>query len=289
MGDFHWLSSQVLFWIAFDTNQLQKCQSAPTVGDAKYFNSVIKDVKSNADFELRIRKITGKMCLVGYGDSSLYGTKSGVDTDGYMLKEAINTKFAEIDSDESLRQFDKHKVRSQQGALIVTMAESELQSTEAIRFSPMDCRTKACHRVVTSTFGAETGAAVTTHGMLTYTRAMFAEAFHGHALQSLESYGEQHFKTIQVTDCRSLYDHILTDAKVPEDRHVAIWVASLRSGLGAEKTRMMWTPSRWQLGDGLTKSAAGKDLRLHLTRGTTQLHEPSAQEVKRRRDDAEDE
>ena len=116
---------------------------------------------------------------------------------------------------------------------------------------------------------------------------MFAESMFGHAQIALQDYSEDHMQSRQITDCKSLFDHIKTDAKVPDDRHVAIWVANLRSCLaaGAEslrcKTKLLWVASRWQLGDGLTKDSDMKDMLEHLNRGTAKLHEESAQAQKR--------
>ena len=65
-------------------------------------------------------------------------------------------------------------------------------------------------------------------------------------------------KTFLVTDCKSLYDRLKCDGKVPDDRHTAIYVAALRGLLAARrgnkaKTALRWVPSRCQVADGLTK------------------------------------
>ena len=93
----------------------------------------------------------------------------------------------------------------------------------------MDFRTRASHRVVVSTFGAESSAAVETHGIMLYSRALICEALSGRRDKHLES----DMPTRLITDCKSLYDHLKSDGKVPDDRHTAIWVAVWRCGVGA--------------------------------------------------------
>ena len=91
-----------------------------------------------------------------------------------------------------------------------------------------------------------------------------------------------------ITDCKSKFDCLATDASVPEDRGTALTVASLRercsAGVGRDKQRsgLMWVPTRVQLADGLTKSSAGVFLRNAMISGTAQLHEESTKFSKRK-------
>ena len=130
----------------------------------------------------------------------------------------------------------------------------------------------------------------TAHGMTVYVRALIAEALLQPQGISLTDYDETHVASRLITDCKSLFDHLKSDGKVPEDRHTAIWVAALRCGVAAgpgirpSKTPLLWTPSRWQLADGLTKYGLDKAFRLRLTEGRTKLHEESAQSIKRGKD-----
>jgi len=91
------------------------------------------------------------------------------------------------------------------------------------------------------------------------------------------------------TDCKSLYDHLRCEGTVPEDRYTAVQVAALRSELSAGvgrdvgKACMRWVPSRWQLGDGLTKGGLADKTRSVLVGGVARLHELSAQQLARLR------
>ena len=77
------------------------------------------------------------------------------------------------------------------------------------------------------------------------------------------------------------------EGKVPDDRHTAIYVASLRGGVSAgpgrdgTKTGMMWVASRWQLGDCLTKAGLSEVFREVIKSATTKFHEMSMQQLRR--------
>ena len=93
-------------------------------------------------------------------------------------------------------------------------------------------------------------------------------------------------KTTLVTDCKSLYDHLKLDGKVPEYRQTALYIAAFRQRFAAgaatgAKTRVLWGPSRWQLADALTKFGLDNEFRMLMATATTRLHEESAQLLKR--------
>ena len=236
----------------------------------------MREIKETANFSLRIKPIYGEMVVVGYTDSSLYGTTC--DRTDPEEQSLSNGSFTLLEAGVDLEGYDKHKLRSQAGSLITTMGQASMDSTEDAKFNVMDFRTRASHRVIVSTFGAETSAAYETHGLIHYTRAMFAEIAYGHLQEHLPKYGERHMKTYLMTDCKSLYDHLKCDGKVPEDKHSAIWTAALRSYAAAGpgqhgKTVTRWVTTKWQLADGLTKLGLDKLMRQVIGNGLTKLHE----------------
>ena len=89
------------------------------------------------------------------------------------------------------------------------------------------------------------------------------------------------------TDCRSLYDHILAQGKLPDDRNEALYIAELRQLLQAgpssddSKANLQWVPSRCQLADGLTKPGLAKAMRETLRFATCKMHEVSQQSLVR--------
>ena len=122
-------------------------------------------------------------------------------------------------------------------------------------------------------------------------RTLLVEVLHGLRLReenrSMLSIGEDELGIVMVTDCRSLYDHMKVQGAIPDDRQTAIWVAALRCGVSAgpgrntQRAWLRWTPSRWQLGDVLTKGGLSDNFRKQMRDGDCLFCEPSAQSMKR--------
>ena len=108
VGNLHWATSQTRVDHAVDTSRLQKRQNAPTLGDLRDLAKTIKEVKDTSDVVVKIRPIQN-MIVAAYTDSSLYGSSGEL-----------------IDNDEDLKGFDKHKLHSQGGSLVVLMYRSHL-------------------------------------------------------------------------------------------------------------------------------------------------------------------
>ena len=156
-----------------------------------------------------------------------------------------------------------------------------MDSTGDEPVSFLDWKSKASRRVLHSTFGAETGAALETLGMAKYFRAYMCDVILGASQGDVMEYDETHMPIVLYTDCRSLYDHLKKEGSVPEDKWVAVWVGSLRCGVSAgpdrnkTKSECKWVASRWQLADGLTKFGLAKTMYDHISRHCTRLHELS--------------
>ena len=104
------------------------------------------------------------MIVAAYTDSSLYGSEGEV-----------------IDCDEDLVKYDKHKVFSQAGSLVVIMNKETLDDVNDVPFSFADWRTKASKRALHSTFAAEATAASETIGLALYYRAYLCDILLGFA------------------------------------------------------------------------------------------------------------
>ena len=194
-----------------------------------------------------------------------------------------------FDTDEELRQYDRHKVRSQVGVVVAAIPAEDLDQMDEISVSILDWRSRSSARVVVSTFAAETSAALEGYGMAAFMRAMLCEAMYGHSGASVTDYGEEQMPVILFTDCRSLYDHVKSEGNVPDDKHTAIYVAALKTSVSAGvgrnecKAQMRWVASRWMLADGLTKGGLADQMRYYMSTATTRIHEESAQALLRRR------
>jgi len=270
-GSLAWIAGLTRPDIAHTVNMLQKRQCAPRYRDCKRAIDLIKEIKASEDVAIRIRPIHGEPCVVAWTDSALYNS---YDETG-------------IKDDAQLRVLEKQLVRSQHGVLVALVAKEALDSTKAAVVSPLDWVSHASRRVVTSTFAAETGAAIEAVGRAVYVRAMLAEIMHG-KVKGPHEWSEDQVPMRIMTDCKSLYDNIAKDCSLCDDRNTALYIASLRQQVSAGPQRdmrlagMSWVPSRHQLADGLTKAGLSDTLRNVLRTGTALFHEESAQALKRK-------
>ena len=103
--------------------------------------------------------MTEPCIIVGWTDSALH-----------------NAKVELVEDDISLKEFDRHKVRSQSGGLIGMVSLEEFKtSRDDVTVPFLDWRTRASKRVSISTIAAETSAALGTYGMLKYVTALFED------------------------------------------------------------------------------------------------------------------
>eukprot|EP00971_Amphidinium_carterae_P011225 221028-Amphidinium_carterae.1 len=225
-------------------------------------------MKKSASTALVFRRIPLEhMTVVCWTDSSLFGNRG-----------------EEVDE---LSPFDVHEVRSQMGCLVGICDHRGLSAWSETPVSFIDWCSRSQHRVTVSTFAAETSAACIGHGMGAYARALIGEILCP-GVQPQDVSDDQ-VRLIQITDCKSLYDHIKADARVPDCKKTAIHLAALKSDVGAGieraagKCELKWVASRWQLADVLTKRGLAKRARELLQTGITRFHEISQQEQKRRR------
>ena len=273
-GSLCWVAGLTRPDAALDLNQLQTRQTAPRLKDCKSAIDLIKTVQDTVDTCLRIQPVEFPLCVSCFTDSALYNT----------FDEST------LETDEQLREAEKNLVRSQHGALVVVMSRQDLDREGKVKASPIDWLSHASRRVVRSTFAAETGAALEALGRGLYVRALLAEVLEG-PQKSPPAWSEEDMALRLITDCKSLYDNIVKDCSLCEDRHTALYVAALRQCVSAgpqrdgTKAGMLWVPSRHQLADGLTKTGLGEVMRSFLQSGYCQLHELSAQEIKRRKQD----
>ena len=91
---------------------------------------------------------------------------------------------------------------------------------------------------------------------------------------------------VLLTGYKSLHDHSKKDGAVPEDKWVAVAVASVKGMLSAgagrdtRRAECRWIASRLQLADCLTKTGLSNTLRLVFGACVTRLRELSKQQMK---------
>jgi hypothetical protein len=118
--------------------------------------------------------------------------------------------------------------------------------------------------------------------MANYMQAYLCDILLGHAQHvQVDEFNETHTRIVLLTDCRSLFDHLVKDGSVPDDRWVAVSVAALRCALSAgpgrekRKAECKWVATEWQLADCLTKIGLDAVIQLRMKLGDTRLHEES--------------
>ena len=205
------------------------------------------------------------MVVAAFTDSSLYGSEGEL-----------------IPDDDALSGYDKHKLHSQAGSLLVIMNKDHLDDVGDVPFSFAGWRTRASRRVLHSTFAAEAQAGVETFGLARYYRAYLCDILFGYAdWKGLDEYGEDEIPIVLFTDCKSSFDNLRKDGSVPDDKWVAVPVASLRGaatagpGRDTRKAEARWVPSRWQLADCLMKRGLSAVFRERMSKASTRLHELS--------------
>ena len=94
-------------------------------------------------------------------------------------------------------------------------------------------------------------------GPLEWTSLLLAEAIEG--ISDIREYVQhlQHRPPVVVTDCKSLYDHLVavSSPTAVEDRRTSIDIVILRQSLSRLLASIRWVPTNRMLADSLTKNA----------------------------------
>ena len=154
---------------AYNVSSLQRKQNDPKVADLVALSKAINTIKETAETPLKIVRIPVEdLAVVGCADSSLYG--NGTDL---------------VEQDQDIARFDKHKLRSQAGAMVTFMDIHEMDSMGDVKYSVVDWRSRNSHRQHVSTFSAETSANLDAEGMVLFVRAIAADTLYGHKFTSI--------------------------------------------------------------------------------------------------------
>ena len=211
-GSLHWVTGGTRPDESFATTQLQRKQAASLVSDHK---RAVQTVKGQPEIGLRFGPLSTQMCVVVYTDSALHNADADTDDEG---------------SDDGWLARARQKgicVRSQHGALVCVVNQDDLEKTEAIPMSFMTWKSTASKRTILSTFGAEASACRDALDQTEYTRAVLCEVPNGARVLPDER-TEEHLPIRVITDCKCLFDCLAKNVSVPEDRGMALTVASLR-------------------------------------------------------------
>eukprot|EP00435_Cladocopium_sp_Y103_P057125 s917_g19.t1 len=112
-------------------------------------------------------------------------------------------------------------------------------------------------------------------GTVEWMSLLLFEALHGSfEVHQFADYVSK-IKTIVVTDCKSLFDHLVSVSAptAVEDRRTSIDIVIIRQSLQRTKASVRWVPTNRMLADSLTKDAGDPTdlLRACIKEGTYQI------------------
>ena len=136
--------------------------------------------------------------------------------------------------------------KSQMGVLILACSPACLSGTA--RASILDWKSARSPRVTRSTLASEANSMDETADRATYINSYISELLY-------EDYvlGQCHLAQLQVTDCRSLYDALLSPNPALSEKRTIITVRSIQEHVDAKSVR--WTPTNVMWADCLTKAS----------------------------------
>ncbi len=256
IGSLSWLAKQTRPDLQFSVSQAQRKQANPSVEDLKKTNKLVDQAIAYKNNGVKIKKIPeGEITFVAFHDAA-WGN--------------VNSEDPDIGGEEWA---GDHSVSSQLAHVIIVCGGKLLEGEES-DFSLVDWRSKSSQRVCRSTFAGETMACCEALEHSLYLRSLFISFSMGHLIKE-EDCGA-HAPIHCITDCKSLYDHLLREGtpKAPTEKRLAIDLAGLRQilmkearhqfvmkyGANQEPTPSMpcrppihWIPTELQLADILTK------------------------------------
>ena len=150
-----------------------------------------------------------------------------------------------------------------------------LDEGETVSWTPAVWKSYKLPRAVGSTLAAEAQAMSHATGTVEWTPLLLAEAL-ACTFEVREFAAKlNHIKTLVVTDCKSLYDHLISVSSPTaiEDRRTSIDVVIIRQSIQRTCASVRWTPTDRMLADSLTKDAGDPTdlLRACIRSGTYQI------------------
>eukprot|EP00435_Cladocopium_sp_Y103_P057373 s281_g19.t1 len=222
-GSLNWLSSQSRPDLAAQTSLSQQAMSKPTVHHLCEVNNVIRRAKQHADLSIRFRPIPPeRLSLVCHSDAAFANV--GVYT---------------------------------QAGYVIGFTDSSLDDGVSSDWTPAVWKSHRLPRAVGSTLSAEAQSMANASGTLEWTSLLLLEAMKGRFEVRDFVSKLPGLKTIVVTDCKSLYDHLVSVSAptAVEDRRTSIDIVIIRQSLGRTRASVRWVPTNRMLADSLTKDA----------------------------------
>ncbi|CAE7388309.1 GIP [Symbiodinium sp. CCMP2456] len=244
-GSLNWLSSQSRPDLATQVSFSQQSFPKPTVNDALAANNAVRRARQHRQLSITFRSIPlPGLAVLCHSDAAYANGRDGATQAGYVIG------FTD-------RSVDEDKVTA---------------------WSPAFWKSYRLPRVVSSTLSAEAQALATASGMAEWTLLLLSEAIDGPChLRSFWSVAAKR-KSVFVTDCKSLFDHLMSrSAPTLDEKRTALDIVILRESLQKTQGSLRWVPTDRMLADAMTKESADAldMLRACLREGSYQISDES--------------
>ena len=222
-GSLNWLASQSRPDLSAQVSLSQQSMSQPTVHSLCEANNIVRRAKQHADLSIRFRATAPEnLALVSHSDAAFANV--GVYT---------------------------------QAGYIVGFTDKSLDDGCQTSWTPAVWKSHRLPRAVGSTLSAEAQSMASATGTVEWISLLLLEAMHG-SFDVKDFAGHlSKIKTIAVTDCKSLYDHLVSVSAptAVDDRRTSIDIVIKRQSLQRTKASIRWVPTNRMLADSLTKDA----------------------------------
>ena len=220
-GSLNWLSSQSRPDLAAQTSMSQQAFPNPKIRHLRAANNVVRRARMFRNLPLSFEPIDPKaLTVVCHSDAA----------------------FANVGTHT-------------QAGYIIAFTEKCLQEGQEARWNPVTWRSYKLSRAVSSTLAAESQAFATASGTTEWLMLLLHEIIEGPMNMRQCRDALQHRSPILVTDCKSLYDHLISPSAPTaiEDRRTSIDVVIIRESVRAMNAHVRWVPTSHMLADALTK------------------------------------
>ena len=223
-GSVSWLAGQTRPDVSCQVSQLQQTLPQPTVAQVCASSMVVRRVHQHSDLGLKIRRVPVQdMKLLLHVDASL-------NTGGVV---------------------------GSQGGYICGVTDQSLLDGKSAPWSPLEWRTFKMSRTVPCSLGAEAQEISVALGIVEWATLFLQELIHG----SFDLRGApavmRERPPVCVTDCKTLYDHLLAvgSPTALQDKRSAVDVLIIRESLKKKGCVILWhlPCCNWQMGSRRTR------------------------------------
>lgn len=221
-GALGWVSSQSRPDLAVQTSISQQAFPSPTIQHLLAANQAVRRARQQSDLEIRVPFIDPEELTVCFWSDAAFANSS------------------------------EHKT---QAGWVMGFTSKSMSKGDDVPVHCIGWKSYKLPRVVASTLGGEAQAFASASGIAEWTLLLLAEGLDGVFDLSEVSNVLLRRSPIGMTDCRSLFDHLISlgSGGPLDDKRTAIDVAIIRQSIQRAKLEPRWCPTGHMVADGLTK------------------------------------